>query len=340
MRVLVAPDKFKGTISAKRFVELSIDVLAECGLSVSGVPLADGGDGTGEVLCDQRFHDRARTAFGEWTVSTWYATSSLAVIEVAEIVGLVAMGGPSRRGVLEGRTDGVGDLIKAAIERGYRSIAVACGGSGTTDGGIGLVEALSGVDLRDVELWALADVSTRFLDAATLFAPQKGATPHDVRSLESRLLQVAKHFQARTGMDVTLLDGGGAAGGIAGGLASLGATIMSGFEFVASRNGLREMIAAADVVLTGEGRLDRSTLEGKVVSRVAQLTSRAGGSLRVVCGCIAPDMDVRALGPRVEASALFEDTGIVPTQSRTEERLREVLSSLGRELSHGMGSKR
>lgn len=340
MRVLVAPDKFKGTISAKRFVELSIEVLGECGLSVSGVPLADGGDGTGEVLCDQRFRDRARSAFGEWTISTWYATSSLAVIEVAEVVGLVAMGGPSRRGVLEGRSDGVGDLIRTAIERGYRSIAVACGGSGTTDGGIGLVEALSGADLRGVELWALADVSTRFLDAATLFAPQKGATPGDVRSLERRLLQVAKRYQARAGMDVTVLEGGGAAGGIAGALASLGATIMSGFDFVAARTGLRELIDSADVVLTGEGRLDRSTLEGKVVMRVAQLTERVGGSLRVVCGCIAPDMDLRALGPRVEASALFEDTGAVPTQPRAEERLREVLLGLGRELSSRTDSKR
>jgi glycerate kinase len=335
VRVLVAPDKFKGSISAKRFVELSVKFLEECGLTVAGIPLADGGDGTGEVLGDRHYRDRARTAFGEWTTSTWYASSTLAVIEVAEIVGFVRMGGPSRKGVLEGRSHGVGDLIKAAIERGYRSIAVACGGSGITDGGQGLVEALSDVDLRGVELWALADVSTRFTDAATLFAPQKGANPDDVRVLQGRLGALAEQYVTRTGIDVTTLDGGGAAGGIAGGLATLGATIMSGFEFVAARRGLREAVRDADLVVTGEGRLDASTFEGKVVMRLAQLTERAGVSLRVVCGSLDPVVDGRKLGSRVRVTPLFADGSTVPTLGQTERRLGEVMSALGRDIVRG-----
>jgi glycerate kinase len=133
-------------------------------------------------------------------------------------------------------------------------------------------------------------VTTPFLDAARVFAPQKGATPEQVEQLSARLARLADSYQTEFGVDVTALPGAGAAGGLAGGLAALGASIVSGFELVADFVGLDDEIAKADLVMTGEGRLDRQSFSGKVVGGVI---SHVAGRVPVLCvvGVSAPDLD-------------------------------------------------
>nr|MDA8291555.1 glycerate kinase [Actinomycetota bacterium] len=172
---------------------------------------------------------------------------------------------------------GTGELVRAALRAGARRVVVGCGGSATTDGGDGAVAVLlHEPGLRDVELLVATDVTTRFLDAARVFAPQKGAGPDEVALLTTRLERIASRYASELGVDVTAVDGAGAAGGLAGGLAAVGGQIVSGFDLVADMVGLDAELARADLVLTGEGCLDETSLAGKVVSGVvSRLAGRA-----------------------------------------------------------------
>ena len=175
-------------------------------------------------------------------------------------------------------TTGVGQLLLAARDAGARRIVIGCGGSATTDGGLGAYEAVgSPAALRGVELVVACDVTTRFTDAAAIFGPQKGATPAQVAALGRRLVEVAARYRRETGIDVTDVPGGGAAGGLAGGLVALGARIEPGFAFVAALVGLAGRLQRADLVVTGEGHLDPPSFDGKVPGGVLELarTSRA-----------------------------------------------------------------
>ena len=141
-------------------------------------------------------------------------------------------------------TAGVGQLLLAARDAGARRIVVGCGGSSTTDGGLGAYEAVgSPAALRGIELVVACDVTTRFGDAAAVFGPQKGATAAQVVMLGQRLVEVAARYRRETGIDVTGIPGGGAAGGLAGGLVALGARIEPGFDFVAGLVGLARSLA-------------------------------------------------------------------------------------------------
>ena len=174
-------------------------------------------------------------------------------------------------------TAGTGELIARALDHGARRIVVGLGGSATTDGGLGAVEALpSPARLRTVELEVACDVRTRFVDAAAVFAPQKGASPAQVDLLTARLEQLVVRYRDEFGVDVSELDGAGAAGGLAGGLAALGGRLVSGFELVAEHVDLEERACAADVVVTGEGHLDAQSLDGKVVGGVCGLAADDG----------------------------------------------------------------
>lgn len=199
---------------------------------------------------------------------------------MAQAAGRALVKPGTRASALEASTTGVGELILAALRRGARRIVVACGGSATTDGGAGALAAIGGVgNLAGAELVVATDVSTVFLDAARVFGPQKGATPEEVELLERRLDDLAGRYAREFGIDVTGLPGGGAAGGLAGGLAALGGRIVSGFELVAELTGLDAAIAAVDLVVTGEGQLDTTSLTGKVVAGVV---ARAAGQVPVL----------------------------------------------------------
>jgi glycerate kinase len=172
---------------------------------------------------------------------------------------------------------GLGELISVAVESGARRVLVGVGGSATTDGGLGALRALHPPQrLRGVEIVVACDVRTRFVDAAAIFAPQKGATRAQVELLRRRLERLAQVFMAETGIDVLELEGGGAAGGLAGGLATIGARLVSGFELVAEEIGLDQLIEGADLVITGEGFLDEESFDGKVVGGVASLAAELG----------------------------------------------------------------
>ena len=202
---------------------------------------------------------------------------------------------------LRATTTGVGQLLLAARDAGARRIVIGCGGSATTDGGLGAYEAVgTPAALHGIELVVACDVTTRFNDAAAVFGPQKGATPTQVVTLGVRLAEVAARYRVETGVDVTVVAGGGAAGGLAGGLVALGARIEPGFDFVAGLVGLAGRLERADLVVTGEGHLDPPSFDGKVPGGVLEL-ARARGvegkGLPVLCIAGGADASVLAAPP-------------------------------------------
>jgi glycerate kinase len=189
-------------------------------------------------------------------------------------------------------TAGTGELIDAALVAGAKRIIVGLGGSATTDGGLGALRAIKApVRLRGVELMVACDVTTTFVHAAEVFGPQKGASPAQIKMLTGRLERLADQYVEEFGVDVRAIPGSGAAGGIAGMLAALGGKLVAGFELVADELGLHDAVERADLVITGEGHLDKQSFEGKVVGGVAGVAAEFGLPVGAVVG-IADD-DVR-----------------------------------------------
>jgi glycerate 2-kinase len=237
---------------------------------VRKVPCADGGEGTLDALLaalgGARRQTRVTGPLGDPVDATWgVLPGALAVIEMAQASGLALVA--RRNDPLRATTRGTGELIAAARREGLTRILVAVGGSATTDGGLGAVDAL-GWSLQGLEVTVACDVTTTFGDAARVYGPQKGATGAQVALLTRRLDRLAEQYASRTGVDVTRVEGGGAAGGIAGGLAAIGARVEPGFDVVAEAVGLEAALAGAHIAVTGEGRLDATSLVGKVVGGV------------------------------------------------------------------------
>ena len=277
MRIVVAPDKFKGTASALELTAALAAALRVAGHEVISLPLADGGEGFLDVFGGPNRTTTVDGPLGDEVEAAWRLDRGTAVIEMARASGLTLVGGAEGNDPIAASTYGVGELIATAVESGARRVLVGVGGSATTDGGLGALRALHPPQrLRGVELLVACDVRTRFVDAATVFAPQKGATRAQVELLRRRLERLAQVFVSESGVDVLDLEGGGAAGGLAGGLATIGARLFSGFELVAEEVGLDQSIEGADLVITGEGFLDGESFEGKVVGGVAALAAELG----------------------------------------------------------------
>jgi glycerate kinase len=206
-----------------------------------------------------------------------------ALIEAALACGLSLAGGPERNDPLRATSRGVGELIAAAVEEGAERIVVAVGGVASTDGGLGAVEVLRAPLTTPLEV--ACDVDARFLDAAVVFAPQKGATPEHVQILRERLAK----------LDAPDVPGSGAAGGLAGGLAALGARLLPGFDLVADRLRLDAQLRDADLVVTGEGLLDATSFTGKVVGRVLDRATAAGVETLVLAGDVARGSPIDAI---------------------------------------------
>ncbi len=223
---------------------------------------------------------------GETVEAEWrMLPGGIAVIEMAQAAGLQRAGGPEWNDAMRASTAGVGDLIATALSARAKRIVVGMGGSATTDGGLDCVNALRPhARLRGVDLVVAYDVSTTFLEAAAEFAPQKGASAAQVALLGRRLERLAQIYVEEFGVDVRDLPGSGAAGGLAGGLAALGATLVPGFELVADSIDLAERIEKADLVVTGEGFLDEQSFRGKAVGGVVELAREAGVPVLVVVG--------------------------------------------------------
>lgn len=326
MRVLVAPDKFKGSISAAE----AADAIArgwqracprdECDL----VPIADGGEGFADTLC--------RALAGEWVTRevldplgrqvsaryAWVAKQKLAIIDMSEASGLWRLQA-EERAPLEATTFGTGQLIRDAAAHGAETILIGLGGSATTDGGIGMAAALgyemfcsegkvleptpadlpllarigneNAIDLP--EIIAACDVQNPLLGprgTAHVFSPQKGADDRTVLALENAMENLADVVANDLGCDFRNEPGAGAAGGFGFGLLSFcGAKIRSGFDVIAEHLGLEERIAASDLVVTGEGRLDDQTLDGKGPAGIAALAHRHGKRVIAFAGSISAD---------------------------------------------------
>jgi len=285
VRVVIAPDKFKGTASARSVTRAIADRLWELGHDTTELPMADGGEGFLDVLGGANRTDTVTGPLGQPVEAGWRLSKRLAVIEMAMASGLDLVGGADENDPVAATTAGTGELIELAVESGARRVLVGVGGSATTDGGLGALQALHPPQrLRGVEVVVACDVRTRFVDAASVFGPQKGASPAQVELLRRRLERLAQVFLAESGVDVQALEGSGAAGGLAGGLATLGAELVSGFDVVAEEVGLDEALEGADLVVTGEGFLDEESFDGKVVGGVASLAAIMGVPCLAVVG--------------------------------------------------------
>jgi glycerate kinase len=377
MRILIAPDKFKGSLSARQVAEniaLGVrDVIPDAQIEIA--PVADGGEGTAEVICNARGGEwvmcRAQGPLGNPIEAryVWLSENASAVIEMSEAAGLRALK-DEVRDVLRANTFGVGEMLLDGAKRGAREIIVGLGGSVTNDGGFGMARALGfrffdqqdneiekTVDLISVvrieapvaagvsparqpasasggppqiRIAAACDVKNPLLGengATRTFGPQKGATPDELEILERALTRLADTVTTELGCDFRNNPGAGAAGGLGFGLMSFcSGELRPGFDIVADAVELEEKIRSADVVITGEGKLDRQTLEGKAPAGVALLARKFGKRIFAVVGRAAPDQQVRDTFDRV-----YELGGSIP---QARELLRERARELGSTLKH------
>jgi glycerate kinase len=323
MRVVAAPDKFRGTARAADVAEAIARAATAAGWACDRVPLADGGEGTLEVLGGANRSSMVTGPLGDAVTAGWQLRGERAVIEMATASGLQLAGGPEGNDPIAASTFGTGELVTAAIEAGARRILIGVGGSATTDGGLGALRAMYPLPrVRGVGLQVACDVRTGFLDAADLFAPQKGATPAQVKLLRRRLERLAQVYLDEHGVDVLELPGAGAAGGLAGGLAAAGATLIEGFDLVADEVGFDDALDGADLVITGEGFLDEQSFDGKVVGGVVDRARVAGVPVLVVAGEVYDDA-----ADRVDAISLVREFGEERAKSDPLTCIEEVVSA-------------
>jgi glycerate kinase len=301
-RFLVCPDSFKGTLSAAEVAAAIGAGLAAAGAEAELCPAADGGEGTAEAV-RVALGGEMRTALAHdplgRPVEAAFALvedGATAVVDTAAASGLPlveaagdeeAAGAPSPRDAEAASTYGTGELIAAAVAAGARQVLLAAGGSATTDGGLGAIEALrERGGLGEASLIVLSDVGTAFEDAARIFGPQKGADPAAVERLTERLERVADELPR----DPRGLPMSGAAGGLSGGLwAAFEADLRPGAEFMLDLLGFDRRLRACDAAITGEGRIDDQSLEGKIVGQIAARCAAAGRDLHVIVGQDALD---------------------------------------------------
>jgi glycerate kinase len=285
-RFLVAPDSFKGTFGAAEVADAIAAGVEAGGGETDRCPVADGGEGTMAVLLgalggerrSARVHDPLRRP-----IEAEYALlddGETAIVEMAQASGL-SLVATEERDAERADTFGTGELIAAAVAAGAKRVLVAVGGSATTDGGRGALEALrqSNAEVQ-VGVEVLCDVRTAFEDAARVFAPQKGADPVAVERLTKRL----DEFAAELPRDPRGVPMTGCAGGLSGGLWAYGASLRPGAEFVLDALDFDTRLARADAVISGEGRFDSQSLEGKIVGAIAERCAAAGKPLHLIVG--------------------------------------------------------
>lgn len=297
--VLLAPDSFKGTLSAEQVAGYMAAGAAEAGWRSVACPLADGGEGTLTVfasagpmrVCWHTVHD----PFGDQIAARLLVDNEgVAFLEAAEAVGLGRAREPDPHSALIASSTGVGELINRALSLGAHRIIVGVGGSATSDGGAGLLGVL---DLdrwtSDVRVEVLTDSTTPYEDAAQVFSRQKGADSAGISWLTERLDSQA----AKLPKDPRGVPGTGCGGGMSGALWAHGAVLRPGADAVMDLLGIDDQIEAADLVISGEGSLDAQTLTGKLVERLAQRAAQQQRRFAVIAGRISLDThEQRALG--------------------------------------------
>jgi glycerate 2-kinase len=284
LAALVAPDSFKGTFSAREVAAAIAAGLRAGGRDADEMPVADGGEGTMEAIVSTLGGEvRTITASDPLGRPVEASFALLAdgrgIVETAQASGL-GLVAESERDAWAASTRGTGELIAAAVEAGAARVIVTVGGSATTDGGAGALEALEEAGVT-VELDVLCDVRTPFEQAPSVFGPQKGADPEMVKRLEQRLDELA----ARLPRDPRSRPMTGAAGGLSGGLwARHGANLQHGASFVLDTIGFDERMREAAFVVTGEGRIDSQTLQGKIVGELATRCRQGGVACHALVG--------------------------------------------------------
>ena len=323
-KCVVVSDSFKGTVSSREICAIAQQVIPRHfpACEVVCIPVADGGEGTVDCFIQamgaQRVEVTVTNALGEKSAAAYARIGELAIIEMAAAAGLPQVGALRCPGTAT--TYGVGELIAHAAHSGCRKILLGLGGSATNDGGCGCAAALgvrfydadgqsfvpvgdtlgriARIDtaeaealLRSVEITVMCDVTNPLYGptgAAYVFAPQKGADAEKVKSLDAGLRHFGDVIRSQLGIDVSRMPGAGAAGGMgAGCVALLGGMIQSGIDAVLDVTGFDRQLEGADLVITGEGRIDSQSADGKVVSGVARRTRAKGVPLIAIAGGIA-----------------------------------------------------
>ena len=323
-KCVVVSDSFKGTVSSREICEIAQRVIPRHfpACEVVCIPVADGGEGTVDCFIQamgaQRVEVTVTNALGEKSAAAYARIGELAIIEMAAAAGLPQVGALRCPGTAT--TYGVGELIAHAAHSGCRKILLGLGGSATNDGGCGCAAALgvrfydadgqsfvpvgdtlgriARIDtakadelLRSGEITVMCDVTNPLYGptgAAYVFAPQKGADAEKVKSLDAGLRHFGDVIRSQLGIDVSRMPGAGAAGGMgAGCVALLGGMIQSGIDAVLDVTGFDRQLEGADLVITGEGRIDSQSADGKVISGVARRTRAKGVPLIAIAGGIA-----------------------------------------------------
>mgnify|MGYP002560297905 FL=1 len=323
-KCVVVSDSFKGTVSSREICAIAQQVIPRHfpACEVVCIPVADGGEGTVDCFIQamgaQRVEVTVTNALGEKSAAAYARIGELAIIEMAAAAGLPQVGALRCPGTAT--TYGVGELITHAAHSGCKRILLGLGGSATNDGGCGCAAALgvgfldadgqsfvpvgdtlgriARIDtakadelLQSVEITVMCDVTNPLYGptgAAYVFAPQKGADAEKVKSLDAGLRHFGDVIRSQYGLDVSAMPGAGAAGGMgAGCVALLGGTIQSGIDAVLDVTGFDRQLEGADLVITGEGRIDSQSADGKVVSGVARRTRAKGVPLIAIAGGIA-----------------------------------------------------
>lgn len=321
--MLVCADKFRGTASAREVGDAVAVAVAAVGGETSIQPMADGGEGTLEAFGGANRRLTVTGPLGEPVEAEWAMRGSRAVIEMARASGLSLAGGAEENDPMEASTVGTGQLIAAAAEAGATEILVGLGGSATTDGGLGALRAMAPLArYRGVSIDVACDVRTTFVDAASVFGPQKGASPAQVELLARRLERLAQVYDDEHGVDVLALARSGAAGGLGGGLAAVGATLHDGFTLIADAVELYDQIEEADLVITGEGRLDETSFDGKVVGGVVELARAAEVPVVAIVGQAGVDAPI----PVVDLTDRFGDRAVSDTGAAITDAAAMLLS--------------
>jgi glycerate 2-kinase len=324
--VLVAPDSFKGTLTAAQVAEALQGGLEQAGWSCDRCPAADGGDGTLDVLLPALGGELVETEAHDPLGRPIRAAFALveggarAIVETATASGL-ALVAEAERDPEAASTAGTGELIAAAVRCGAHEVVLGVGGSATTDGGAGAIRAIQAAGgLAGARLVILCDVRTPFERAAEVFAPQKGADPDAVRRLSRRLVRRARSLpRDPRGRPMT-----GCAGGLSGGLwAEFGARLVPGAAFVLDTLDFDARARPAAAVVTGEGRLDAQSLEGKVVGEVATRCRQRGIPCHAVVGRSALDR----FGRRLLDLQTVDEAGTVADIQAAAARLGERLAA-------------
>jgi len=356
MKIVLAFDSFKGSLSAREVCDVVADGIrsGRPDIEIVALPMADGGEGTAEAMM--------AALGGKWIPLTvtgplpsmkvdagyaWLPEEKIAVVEMAVASGLPLLK-PEERDPMNATTTGTGELIKAAIEKGAEKILLTVGGSATVDGGVGAAEALGWKvpnigkieppkNLQLPEIDVLCDVTNPLCGpngAAHVYGPQKGATPEMVEVLEGRLATLADAVKDQLGKDLTDVPGAGAAGGLSfGAVAFMDGKLVPGVDAVMEVVGLADALEGAGWVLTGEGCFDSQSIQGKVVDGVARLAKKAGARTGVIAGSVhLAEPDWRAAGIETAIALKQPERPLEEAILRSRELLFEAAASFARGL--------